>query len=222
MRHFRYALIFHAPPRVLDTTQVREIGTFSIPSSIRLARMALLGRGLAYQIEHSTFISQCLNLLRFLFGGSLNYNRSSLRISRFDSDKFNSVHDHTFLLTKIDDHNPILIYVLSAQKAPLSSPPGLLESNCIGKPSSESAYRILSWSYELEIAYPSRQNSCGHRQSSETLVPASSASKRHRIISSISESLTLKTSARISLAASSSIAFRSLCTALFCGLISCS
>lgn len=55
MRHFRYALIFRAPPRVLDSTQVLEIGTFSIPSPIRLARMALPDRGPAYQIEHLQF-----------------------------------------------------------------------------------------------------------------------------------------------------------------------
>jgi hypothetical protein len=53
----------------------------------------------------------------------------------------------------------------------------------------------------IQFPLASSQNSCGHSSfSSEPISSEMAASKRFRIISSTSESLTLKTSARISLA----------------------
>ena len=77
---------------------------------------------------------------------------------------------------------------------------------------------------QIDEPHSFRQNSCGH--SPLSLLPVSSLPevwKRFLIISSTSESLTLKTSARISLAIWSSNAFGFIrkiqcTTALFCGL----
>ena len=79
------------------------------------------------------------------------------------------------------------------------------------------------WQIWKQVPYSS-QNSAGHNSSSlETTPSKPAASKRFRIISSTSEILTLKISARISLAVWSSKAFGLQCTTtLFCGLISCS
>ena len=68
-------------------------------------------------------------------------------------------------------------------------------------------------------SHPSTQSSIGHSPSSSQQASMEGTfSRRFSIISFTSEGLTLKTSARISLAASNSIAFRSeWCTVFFCG-----
>ena len=88
-----------------------------------------------------------------------------------------------------------------------------------GNPKTESKSFILPARIPAAIALRCQYLHC-------QVSPLPAASKRLKIISSTSESLTLKTSARISLAASSSRAVASTwkvrCpTALFCGLINC-
>jgi len=50
-RLFRYALTFHAPPRVSDTTQVRETGTFSVPEIHPSGPDGPAGQGACSQIK---------------------------------------------------------------------------------------------------------------------------------------------------------------------------
>jgi len=71
LRRFTYLPGFQTPPRCVKQ------GRSPSQKSIRLARMALLGRGPAPKLSSFILISQCLNLLRLLF---LTIKRQSLLV----------------------------------------------------------------------------------------------------------------------------------------------